>query len=118
MIKPNELKVGNWVFESDGRYVHLHDGFGIDHAHQFNPIPLSPEILKKCGLKDPAGNGMGYRMDHGNIMEFCFYVQDGFMRYQTKGSGMSLNFDQRIKSLHLFQNLYSIMTGKELKISL
>jgi hypothetical protein len=130
MVSANELRKGNYVQdivsgewmivdelgENVGAVLINRDKYPLPDGWQMGPTPLTPAVLMRCGLKDPAGNGMAYRMDHGNSMEFCCYVKDGFMRYQTKLSGMSFNFGGRITSLHLFQNMYCLLTGEELEI--
>lgn len=58
MIKANELRIGNWVwFDQDSfpEQVRL-ETFAIlfkypERAEAIKPIPLTPEILEKAGLK-------------------------------------------------------------------
>ena len=90
----------------------------VDHKFtSIDPIPLTPEWLERCGLKDPAGNGLGYRMNINSVDEICWYMQDGFMRYQTQGSGFTRQL-QHIKHLHELQNWYYWFTGEELQIKM
>ena len=134
MIAPEELRVGNYILVN-GSIMKI-GGFNIaDKAapltidryqgirvgsvwYDFvccDPILLTPEILKTLGFSDKVCNGLAYRLDHGDKMEFAYYVQDGYIRYQTKLSGFTLNFDQAVKNLHHFQNLYYFMTRQEIE---
>lgn len=80
------------------------------------PIPLSYELLGKCGFIDPAKNGLGQRISVNSVDELCWYSQDNCLKYQTKGSGFSRDFN--IKYLHQLQNIYFMLTMAELTINL
>lgn len=124
MIQPNELRIGNWVTIVSaehwlGQVTHISsDGFvsntkcqniSIKHCH---PVPLTPEILDKCGFKRSA-NGVrvlfvgkyGFTMYSGG----CYLQQDDY-------AGM-MDIDQ-VEHLHQLQNLYFALTGDELKVTL
>lgn len=84
--------------------------------HTYNPIPLTPEILAKCGFIDPSSNDMGLRMHFSKNEEICWYRQDGGLRHQTIGSGWTRLLD--IKHLHQLQNFIFALYGRELTILL
>ena len=110
MIKANELRIGNYytngidfyevippviekVFESERLWC--------------NPIPLTEEILFKCGF---TRFGKSFRL---NTFEYCpiskNLVIHGHGGYYT---GLIL----KIQYLHQLQNLYFALTGEELTI--
>lgn len=116
MIKNNEVRVGNWVKEgdwsSDSIFVQLDSIEPIIGEYEwdenlFNPIPLTPEILEKCGF-ETIGKPPFYsmRLPVNGLDELCWYSQDGFIRYLG------------IKHLHQLQNLYFALTGNELEVKL
>ena len=50
MIAANELRMGNWVKDSLG-YLVIGVNAKVEFASAYEPIPITPEILEKCGLK-------------------------------------------------------------------
>jgi len=109
-MKANELRVGNWVKESD-RLVHIHDGFGIDHAHNFDPIPLTEEWLVKLGFKKINDNL--FRLGH-------LQYRTGMLKKGSTGYNSCFMFGVKkithIRRVHQLQNLYFALTGTELTI--
>ena len=104
MIKSNELRIGNLV-EKEGE-IYVADFITINMAHNYNPIPLKPEILEKCGFI-PTGladfiNGEIELWQVNN--EFHYSVHD--------------DYHISINSVHQLQNLYFALTGEELTIQL
>ena len=107
----NELRIGNWVKEEDGRFVYIHDTLGIDHHSQFHPIPLTPEILEKAGFeKDEDFEGRFHHVNKIVTVEF----EDGIIRWMDN----TYIYHQEIKHLHKLQNLYFAIIGDELEINL
>lgn len=83
-------------------------------------IPLTPEVLEKCGFKDRSGtmaNRWSFGIDLFAAHEICWYIQDGFIRYQSKGEGFSSQMGHIIY-VHQLQNLYFSFTSKELPVKL
>lgn len=142
MIK-NELRIGNYIGHYDSDYtddpkeIHFMDvvvelnertaylksdfcgkiGCSYD---ELIPITLTPEILEKCGFIDRSGtlaNRRGFGLQLFDRMEIVWYVQEGYIRYQTKVQGFTHTFEH-IKYLHQLQNLYFILTDQQLKIKL
>lgn len=104
MIQATELRIGNWV-EEDGykKQFSMYD-FPLS-TDSINPIPLTPEILEKCGFVNDNG-WYAIHLWNRNELAKC-------MDYD----GVSINnsyFDYAITSLHQLQNLYYSLTGKEL----
>jgi hypothetical protein len=137
MIQANELRIGNYILYLDELYII--DGFQyveksplVKYRVHFktidgklrnskmqnwiNPIPLTKELLEKCGFKDPAENGWALRLGLNSIDELCWYRQDNSLRYQTKDSGFTRNYNTEY--LHQLQNLYFDLVGEELTIEL
>lgn len=120
-----ELRIGNYL-ERYGKIVKIVE-IGIKHKNdtnyylrcegdnsgywidQFKPIPLTEEILLKCGFKY-LGNGF-YESSFSNISIFSL-------------SGIKINIGFKgviigeIKHLHQLQNLYFALTNQELDINI
>lgn len=129
MIDPKELRIGNWVHGYSSNYEHVPSFFKVEsldegrinpycahdgetwYAKEVTPIPLTTEILEKCGLIE-ANSFHELQVDGIN------FVWDN--------SGLDVSFEGNqiampllhIKSLHQLQNLYFALTGSELKIEL
>ena len=122
MIAANEIRVGN-------RFIReLRTQRGTEYEHDFvlteewmgklfgdnisialqdlHPIPLSPEILEKCGfVYRNEHRGVGCIMDLGNIASVGI-LENGF-RYL-------LLWQAPLKYLHQLQNIYFAHFGEEL----
>jgi hypothetical protein len=122
----NELRIGNWIYNSKGgpskiNEIKRHPSGERDFAHivtfqglgsfggyveDFRPIPLTPEILEKCGWEEYA---IGYyRLDEFYI----YYDNSGLNVYRFR------DYPVTVKYLHQLQNLYFALTGTELNITL
>lgn len=127
MIKASELRIGNRVrFINQSIIVHAGTIEDCDRAnksdapYQYEPIPLTPEILEKAGFERWAYLGDNkYEFlickartlicyHEGNIRE-CSLYQDSKM-IDLPAS--------KVQYLHQLQNLYFALTGEELKIEL
>lgn len=137
MIKAHELRLGNCLLLSkDGKYNEIivneiKEGYLTCHFGEYcivhyAPIPLTPEILEKCGFvkeelfdkfegreyifykRSLLINGdqqyLLYSNDSDNIMEIC-----------VNGSYAAA---PKIKYIHQLQNLYFELKGEELDIKL
>ena len=125
MIKANDLRIGNWVtdyYGSNGTLVSIHKGGSyrveVDETitawgeENIKGIPLTPEILEKCGFEkssDPYGGYLSQQLENGKLRiaqdDNGFYHDAGFSK-------------PRINHLHQLQNLYFALTGTELTIKL
>lgn len=122
MVKANELMIGNYVLDvepyNDFVKVQPHHIARLveNTGHVYRPIPLTPEILEKCGFvfneKGNLGLEFPARMalifNKGNVGELDF-AQDN--------NRISFKFGH-IKYLHQLQNLYFALTGLELDFTL
>ena len=118
MIKANELRVGNWVYGTDGAILPIDkQGFyyvlNYPNNNQLEGIYITPEILDNC-------EQFGRMVIHG---EDCFFNGDDiivrgndmylFIHNEVDGSVWGI---RRIEHVHQLQNLYFALTGKELEL--
>jgi len=119
MINANELRIGNWVLIESHITTVNHIMGDEDY---FLPIPLTPEILEKCGfVKNKVQNdcielgGIDFHLELMWGKENYYYP----MLTQTpQGCEERTVFLNRINSLHQLQNLYFALTGQELEVKL
>ena len=125
MIKANELRIGNWVMY-DNRLFQIEAisrslpclntdefGIGVVDWNNINPIPLTPEILEKCGLKN--GNSELDRnvfySTNKHLAQFSVNISGSFGIYV--GVFIALR-SVHLEYLHQLQNLYFALTNTEL----
>ena len=132
-MKANELRIGNWVMYNDQNtepmprpvkiivtdLILIYEGV---KECVYAPIPLTPEILVKCGFsghlykpqyigKDVPSEGMTTDfvltkpLYMGEWQDFYAFGYDDF-RFT------------KIEHLHQLQNLYFALTGTELEVNL
>jgi hypothetical protein len=127
-IKVEELRIGNWIYNTKGKpskinEIKRHPSGERDFAHivtlqglgsfggyveDLQPIPLTPEILEKCGLeRDTVTKTEVYRFPKLSLMRG---LDNEYRFFDIKSAP--------IKYLHQLQNLYFALTGTELQISL
>lgn len=138
MIKANELRLDNWYSNGEKHYTLETSSFmdflneaQVNNGDVINifPIPLTPEILEKCGFEKEITNEpyveywwlrLGY-----NDWEQDFFLQltdpdaemdmcNIFSRDNPESNCQILNMP---RYLHQLQNLYFALTGKELQYS-
>ena len=127
MIKANELRVGNHLFKY-GEVVKIVE-IGIKHKgdtnyylrsendncgywiDQFNPIPLTEEILLKCCF-EKRSDGHFNMFKHSEV---DIIICNDFSSWQCDGINFSVN---RIKYIHQLQNLCWCLVGKELNVNI
>lgn len=131
-----ELRLGNLVFDSLGN-AHRVNGLDImkmseyGHDDGLSPIPLSKEVLEKCGFVEHAikvGGAIlnttmiGHRL--GNMI--LYHVrsnarsEDWFweVEYNPFDFEERTCIVERVDYLHQLQNLIFCLTGRELEITL
>lgn len=149
MIKANVLRIGNYVMFRDGfggeHFTKVHSiheemaaigaktltedgsqGQGFMRYEGLYPIPLTPEILEKCGFEKgviddpPAYNLAGY-IKWERLAIFLEEIQcsDGRTDWSTYvqfnvGMGFNHLVTNPPEYLHELQNLYFALTGEEL----
>ncbi len=129
-MNATELMIGNWVI-CMGRNEQVVD-IMCDSISTMNnncipydlvtPIPLTPEILVKCGFV--KSGEIHYSMEFKeNIngmasVDVCFSERDGILFQQTVDDGWHMGVDVKIQYLHQLQNIYLSLTGSPLNIEL
>lgn len=123
MIRPEELRVGNWVnYHNDNTYFKVEEIYvgGVSVANgggaawvefeRFSGIPLTEEILVKAGFE--------FREDGEEVCEQTWHCQ-GFEIWQHE-SGFCHDYHKggHINYLHHLQNLFHSLTNEELNIQL
>ena len=118
-MNANELRVDNWitdVYAPEGKMFQVKEihkirciygnALFVSKYENLKPIPLSPEILEKCGfVYRNEHRGVGCIMDLGNIASVGI-LENGF-RYL-------LLWQAPLKYLHQLQNIYFAHFGEEL----
>lgn len=107
MIQANELRIGNWLLFTDfpvyNNPVQVRQGeLKQEWLDWFaKPIPLTPEILEKCGFENWDKN------KYSNDI-LCLTINgEGFL-YLANQRHVNIFY------LHQLQNLYFALTGEEL----
>lgn len=120
MIQSNELRIGNYtnfgivyLIENECFYTKKDEVSYKNKWADIQPIPLTPEILEKCGFD---GNNHKRRFKKVIESSLTMYFQDGVFSLEDY-DWFAQNLDH-IKNLHQLQNLYYALTGTELEIKL
>ena len=109
-MKAQDLRIGNWIFDNGTMTKvapsHILELWEADRLW-IQPIPLTPEILEKCGFEKFKGL-WNYKL-----------VPIGYELNLVKINGLNENefenqIGESIKHLHHLQNLYYALTGEEL----
>jgi hypothetical protein len=124
MIAATDLRIGNWVQTPENDYFKVYqlgssDVFagnktGVGH-NAFFPIPLTPDILEKCGFEEVEGNEY-----------YAFFDLEGVRVYIHKIDGSAFisygyaTLDAYTNNLHLhqLQNIIYALTNNEITINL
>ena len=119
-MKANELRVGNWVNTPCGFHqICDYLDFQPDSFSEFEPIPLTAEILVKAGFdKQQTIVGMNDGFDYAIGFNPVTYTHILLINSNRCGEIFYQNLHHQIKYVHQLQNLYFALTGKELKIEL
>jgi hypothetical protein len=125
-MKANELRIGNWLnhdgifrqvssLHSDNtlRFKDGESSIGCFKATRsaINPIPLTEEILLKCGF-DKREDG-DFNLFNASEVDVVINKDLGF--WKCDGICFSVN---ALNYLHQLQNLYFALTNEELNIEL
>ena len=132
-METNELRIGNYLFDDETNdimivsrieteeytewnsgnefnIICLKNGFNKTYFEgNFRPIPLTEDILLKCGFKKELD--AFYRKNKSQMIEVCFHDNGILITNQS----VCLS---SIKYLHQLQNLYFALTNQELTITL
>lgn len=122
-MKANELRIGNWIRYSQ-HYVRVKDILGhnwvktyeiidgdLDH---YDGIPLTPEILEKCGFVRHYDDRLWYKLSDNEVRFtlWSYLIPDSYcFKFMTFRSS-------EIYHLHQLQNLYHSLTQTELNVEI
>ena len=108
-MKPNELRIGNWVETFEG-VIQIQNGWEIDEGNECQPIPLTEEWLFKFGFKFD-GHCSWWK---NKLIELTIDTgEDEYSVFNNNGDYITL---KGIKYVHSLQNLHFALTGEELTI--
>lgn len=114
-MKASELRIGNLVSNGINHYAvdinMLYDLATLEH-YPIEPIPLTPEILDKCGFEK---NNIG----HNDFDIIALYAKEEFEIIQySDGFGWDTGLGKISDTnyIHQLQNLFYCLTGEELKV--
>jgi hypothetical protein len=145
-----ELRIGNWVEEYNPHHPQYKNFVKVESVNEeginligsvdydcgiieanpcINPIPLTPELLVKCGF-ELTYNKTNHKRCEISVGEDGFKLEFNWRKealewteFKITGNGgyddggeMSIN--DICKHLHQLQNLYFALTGEELSIEL
>lgn len=117
MIKASELRIGNWVnYNSHYRRI---VSLNLDTDVNADPIPLSEEILLKCGFSKCDSKFickpqiLTIQISNNETLDY----EDGEFFIANSGSHRVVTFWKSPKYLHQLQNLFHSITGDELKFN-
>jgi hypothetical protein len=109
-MKPEELRIGNWVYAFKTEWQIDATDFSSDKIFTYKPLPITPEWLEKFGLK--------IIKDHDEVELLDFYFIDGFpvldLLFWEDNTLEDADDKIQIQYVHQLQNLYYVLTGKEL----
>jgi len=121
-MKAEELRIGNYVLDED-REISKIEQISSDNIHKFTlvsgdainiypsniyPIPLTEEILLKCGIVN------GEIEIKGRVVEIYQHFGDDKIWFFN----IEHNLTVEINYLHQLQNIFYCLTGEELTINL
>lgn len=127
MINAEELRIGNYFYYGKhnivGTFSTLEyrrlDGLLINGQipeEHLTPIPITPEILEKCGFEEEITEDITYYHPSGF---FFFQIWDREnKKHDYYGIKLMNKFIVRLDCLHQLQNLYFALTGAELEINI
>lgn len=116
MTSLSELRLGNYVRVVDGNIIKInkYDMMCIlTNTYEVKPIPLTEEMLLKCGFKKTY---YGYKYYVERILNFVLKNNEISLGYFDDDDWCRIG--KPIKHLHQLQNLCFLLTGEELKIEL
>jgi hypothetical protein len=111
-MKPNDLRVGNWVLHALA-YKKIDDGFLINVAQEFEPIPITNELLEILGFEYNKYY-QNFRIKAGDYFNSIKYFE-GEWCYNNCESDAGCYFVTTVQYVHELQNLYFAINKEELK---
>jgi hypothetical protein len=122
MIDNKELRLGNFVFLCGGSVnPSFYTIFEIPCREKFiQPINISIEILEKCGFAAAGYSTTLYLFltDFSTNAFFEYSEDEKILSCQSSDGGDTSTVNPKISYVHQLQNLYFMLTGKELDVKL
>lgn len=135
-MKPQELRIGNKIWRPccydevleirENGIIGLDSLRGLISFGEIEPIPITEELLLKIGFKKDR-NGYFYYRDYNDELSIRFSSNYTSIEYANlhfnpedvteTNYGSSLEFPNTLH-LHTLQNIWYLLTGKELEIKL
>jgi len=119
MIQANELRIGYWIIHR-GTYkkvnktvIYTFDNFKSDY---FKPIPLTEEILLKCGTKQ--NDSILLILDCDWLYFKLVWNGEGYELHIAQGNFYGSDIVIDCTYLHTLQNIVHSLTNEELNIEL
>ena len=118
-MKASELMVGNWVrckiYNGNKDAILPFTWQEAKYIHLFEPIPLTPEILEKCGFENKKQNGL-FELIIGRVRLNLIFVnsEDSVYFITSAASSFGMVHFPHQRHLHQLQNLFYALTGEEL----
>jgi hypothetical protein len=114
MIRPEDLRIGNWLQDQSGYFKVRAIELGVTFLDE--PIPLTEEILVKAGFKKEKYFAGGQDEWAG----LTPWSLNGNWIFRGNSSNLRLvgYFNTSVQYLHDLQNLYYALTKQELTIDL
>ena len=118
MIKANELRIGNWVRFINktlqvfpGTIEDCQRANDTDSPFKYEPIPLTPEILERCGFHkhNYAWVQEDFTENNSRFYFSIWSIDDVSFKYNSAEVDLELN------SSHQLQNLHYALYGRELQ---
>jgi hypothetical protein len=114
-MKPNELRIGNWVNYCNGKRILDAELFLqlLKYTTPFDPIPLTEKWLLKFGFYETTKENYVSGLYTLNKPD-GFYINKETMCYCEIDYEGTTNDRIKIQYVHQLQNLYFALTGEEL----
>jgi hypothetical protein len=118
-IDIKHLRIDNWVKQGESLVQFDRSDFEYSNDQISEPIPLTPEILEKCGFvkSDRFENVWFFEGDLALQKDSCFWWTNCWVVTDANEFETLAQF-REIQHLHQLQNLIHCLRGKELEIKL
>jgi len=115
----NEIRIGNFIQLKNEDYITTVEpstfSLGVMVNVNYEPVPITQEWLLKFGFEKLIDNEFTLRYDLKKDPRFdYFFPKHNLKTFGLRFQGITL-FDE-IKYIHQLQNLYFLLTAKELKL--
>ena len=122
MIRPQELRIGNYVFDIDGDVLQIGQILDIgvkfkntslsSRYEKIQPIPLTEEILLEFGFYFEEGF---YCLRINNTAFMTIILLGSYVNYELSNFRQKIVFSRgEFSGVHQLQNLYFHLKGEEL----